>query len=95
MNDKELVLVECFSTFKMTYLVEVDVDAPHIEITNLVHKEDNGHEFAQQYLGLEVDSLRTVTEEQVIELCDKLNPHLKEWSDKKKVNHFILRKEDE
>jgi hypothetical protein len=45
-------------------------------------------EFSQQWLGEQIIDVQELNEEQILELFDKDNDYLKDWSKDKKLNHI-------
>ena len=81
------VLVECISTYRMRYVVEVPSDHPEYALDTVVCQE--AKEFSQEWLGETIVSHRQLTREQVIELCDKDNDYAKSWDEDHKMKTFV------
>lgn len=81
------VLVECISTYRMRYVVEVPSDHPEYALDTVVCQE--AKEFSQEWLGETIVSHRQLTREQVIELCDTDNDYAKSWDEDHKMKTFV------
>ena len=92
--DTQLVLVECISTFRNRYVVEVPIgtdnygkDKSEWALDTVVMNE--AKEFSQEYLGEQIVSHRVITSEEALELCDKDNDYVKSWTTDKKFETFV------
>ena len=76
------VMVDCFSTYRMRYCVEVPE-----HLTPEQAKEwamdtvtcEEAEEFSQLWLGEQISSTRIVSDEEYIQLFDEDNDYLKGW----------------
>lgn len=94
MSDKELVLVECVSMFRMRYLVEVPTGKSEWALDTVVMNDAN--EFSQEHLGEQIVSHRVVSKEEALAICDVDNHYCKSWTEEEKINAFFtLEKDDE
>ena len=91
--ETELVLVECVSTFRMRYMVEVPKGKAEWALDTVVMNEAD--EFSQEHIGEQIMSHRVVTEDEVIELCDVDNHYCKEWPREKKLDIFVTEWKEE
>jgi len=91
-QEKEWVMVECISTFRERYMVQVPKGKAEWALDTVTMNE--AKEFSQKHLGETIVSHRVISEEDALELCDEENDYAKSWSDEHKVNTFFT-KEDE
>ena len=97
MNNKEetqLVLVECVSTFRQRYMVEVPVGTDDYGNDKTLWALDTvtmqeAKEFSQEYLGEQIVSHRVVTYDEALSLCDKDNDYVVSWDTETKVKNFF------
>ena len=97
MNNKEetqLVLVECVSTFRQRYMVEVPVGTDDYGNDKTLWALDTvtmqeAKEFSQEYLGEQIVSHRVVTYDEALSLCDKDNDYVVSWDIETKVKNFF------
>lgn len=92
MEETELVLVDCISTFRMRYVVEVPKGKSEWALDTVTCQE--AKEFSQEHIGENIVSHRVVSKEEVIELCDQDNSYLKTWDDDKKLEAFVTWRKD-
>ena len=85
--ETELVLVECISTFRQRYVVEVPKDRSEWALDTVTLNE--AQEFSQQHLGEQIVSHRVLSKEEALDLCDKDNDYAKTWNDEYKFNTFV------
>jgi bifunctional DNA-binding transcriptional regulator/antitoxin component of YhaV-PrlF toxin-antitoxin module len=85
--ETELVLVECISTFRQRYMVEVPKGKSEWALDTVTLNE--AQEFSQQHLGEQIVSHRVLSKEEVLDLCDKDNDYAKPWNDEYKFNTFV------
>lgn len=86
---KEWVLVECVSTFRMRYMVEVPEGKAEYALDTVTMNE--AKEFSQQHIGEQIVSHRVVTEEEALKICDVDNAYVKPWSDDQKIDAFFTK----
>jgi hypothetical protein len=85
--ETELVMVECISTFRERYLVEVPKGKKEWALDTVTMQEAT--EFSQKHLGETIVSHRVVSEEEAIAICDVDNDYTLYWPvDKKKECFF-------
>ena len=97
MKKKELtqwVLVECVSTFRERYMVEVPVgvdkygkDKSEWALDTVTMQE--AKEFSQEHIGEQIVSHRVVTTEEALALCDKDNDYSSSWDEELKIKNFF------
>lgn len=85
-------LVECVSTFRMRYVVEVPVGTDDWAADTVVMNE--AKEFSQEHIGEQIVSQRDLTREEVIKLCDIDNDYCKSWTEEQKINTFVTQRKD-
>ncbi len=84
--EREYVLIETLLTYRLRYVVEVPVGQdehiiPSLELSEL-------KEFSQRPLEEQISSYRTISNENVISLCDGDNGPYFDWTDEKKLEIF-------
>lgn len=85
--DTEFVLVETVSTFRHQYVVEVPRGKAEWALDTVVMGEAD--EFSQGHVDENIFSYRTVTRQEVLDLCNKQNDYAASWSDAKKFEVFV------
>ena len=90
--EKELVLVECISTFRMRYIVEVPKGKKEWALDTVVCEE--AEEFSQEHLGEQIVSHRVISDEEYLRIFDEDNDYLKTWNTEQKFQ-YITRLEDQ
>ena len=91
--ETELVLVECVSTFRMRYVVEVPKGKTEWSLDTVTMNEAD--EFSQEHLGEQIVSHRVVSEDEVIALCDVDNHYCSTWPREKKLETFVTEWKEE
>lgn len=86
-EETEWVLVECVSTFRERYMVEVP-KGKELWALDTVSMEE-AKEFSQEHLGEQIVSHRVVTKEEALALCDKDNGYCTSWEDDVKIKNFF------
>lgn len=86
-KETEFVLVECVSTFRMRYMVEVPKGKADWALDTVVMNE--AEEFSQEHLGEHIVSHRVVSKEDALALCNADNDYTKTWNDEKKMEVFF------
>ena len=90
--EKELVLVECISTFRMRYVVEVPKGKKEWAMDTVVMNE--AEELSQEHLGEQIVSHRVIDEEEYLRVFNEDNAYLSSWDNEQKLR-FINRWVDE
>jgi hypothetical protein len=85
----EWVLVECISTFRERYMVEVPKGKELWALDTVTMNE--AKEFSQEHLGETIVSHRVVSLEEALVLCDKDNSYCSGWSSDKKIDAFFTK----
>lgn len=87
--ETEFVLVECISTFRERYMVEVPKGKAEWALDTVTMQE--AKEFSQHHLGETIVSHRIVDKEDIIKLCDADNSYTTKWTDEMKFKNFVTR----
>lgn len=88
----DLVLVECVSSFRHRYVVEVPRGKKDYALDTVTCEEAT--EFSQQHLGEQIVSHRVVDKAEVLRMFDEDYDYLSEWDEDKKFNSFITKWEN-
>jgi hypothetical protein len=83
----EWVLVECVSTFRERYMVEVPKGKAEWALDTVTMNE--AKEFSQEHIGEQIISHRVVSKEEALTLCDKDNDYGSSWDEELKVKNFF------
>ena len=83
--EKELVMVECISTFRMRYVVEVPKGKKEWAMDTVVCNE--AEEFSQEHLGEQIVSHRVIDEAEYLRMFDEDNAYLKQWDNETKFKY--------
>ncbi len=86
-KETELVLVECVSTFRMRYMVEVPKGKAEWALDTVTMNE--AKEFSQVHIGEQIVSHRVVSKEEALALSDTDNDYGKTWPEELKVKNFF------
>lgn len=90
-KETELVMVECISTFRMRYIVEVPKGKKEWALDTITCNE--AEEFSQEHLGETIVSHRVVDEQEYLRIFDEDNSYLQSWEDEQKLK-YIHRSDD-
>ena len=90
---KDYVVVTTISTHRMRYVIHKDdlqAKNPDHPVVPIVWAKDSVtceelEEFSQDWLGEQIVDAQTMSEDDMLELFDKDNDYLKEWSKEKKI----------
>jgi len=85
----EWVLVECISTFRERYMVEVPKGKELWALDTVTMNE--AKEFSQEHLGETIVSHRVVSFDEALKMCDKDNHYCKDWNTDKKIDAFFTK----
>ena len=94
------VLVECVSTFRQRYMVEVPVGTDDqgkdktLWALDTVTMEE-AKEFSQEHIGEQIVSHRVVSKKEALELCDQDNDYTKSWDKELKMKTFFTTCEEQ
>jgi hypothetical protein len=91
-EETEWVLVECVSTFRQRYMVEVPKGKTLWALDTVTMEE--AKEFSQEHLGEQIVSHRVVTKEEALRLCDEQNEYSSTWDEETKIKNFFTTLED-
>ena len=86
-KETELVLVECVSTFRMRYMVEVPKGKAEWALDTVTMNE--AKEFSQVHIGEQIVSHRVVSKEEALALSDTDNAYGSTWPEELKVKNFF------
>ena len=90
----KLVLVETVSTFRHTYVIKLpDSEPDDYALDDVVcgidNVDDNLTEVTQNHISEDIFSHRVITEKEYLELFDRENAYLSDWSNDMKMR-FIF-----
>jgi hypothetical protein len=90
----QLVLVECVSTFRTRYMVEVPVGTDNYGKDKILWALDTvtceeAKEFSQEHLGEQIISHRVVSKKEALALCDQDNDYAIAWDHELKMKNFF------
>lgn len=93
-KETQWVLVECVSTFRQRYMVEVPVGTDEQGKDNSLWALDTvtmeeAKEFSQEHIGEQIISHRVVTYNEALALSDKDNAYAVSWDNDNKVKNFF------
>ena len=91
-KETEWVLVECVNTFRTRYMCEVPKGKKEYALDTVTMEE--AKDFSSEHIGEQIISHRIVTEEEALQLFDKDNDYLKNWSRKQKIKSGFTRISD-
>jgi hypothetical protein len=89
--EKELVIVECVSTFRMRYVVEVPKGNKEWALDTVVCNE--AEEFSQEHLGEQIVSHRVIDNAEYLRIFNEDNAYLSKWTDEEKLK-FVTKIDD-
>jgi hypothetical protein len=92
-EETEWVLVECISTFRQRYMVEVPKGKTLWALDTVTMEE--AKEFSQEFIGEQIISHRTVSKKEALALCDKDNDYGSEWDKETKMKNFFTTWEEQ
>jgi len=92
-EETEWVLVECVSTFRTRYMVEVPKGSSEWAMDTVVMEE--AKEFSQEHLGEQIVSHRVVSKKEALALCDLDNDYIGEWDKETKMKNFFTTWEEQ
>jgi len=93
-EEKQWVLVDCVSTFRTRYMVEVPIGIDDYGNDKALWALDtvtmeNAKEFSQKHLGESIVSHRVVSKEEALNLCNEENEYGATWDDELKIKNFF------
>ena len=86
-EETEWVLVECVSTFRERYMVEVPKGKAEWALDTVTLEE--AKEFSQEHIGEQIVSHRVISKEEALSLCDKDNDYGSSWDEETKIRNFF------
>ena len=92
-EETEWVLVECISTFRQRYMVEVPKGKTLWALDTVTMEE--AKEFSQEHIGEQIISHRTVSKKEALALCDVDNDYGSEWDKETKMKNFFTTWEEQ
>lgn len=92
-KETEWVLVECVSTFRERYMVEVPKGKELWALDTVTMNE--AKEFSQEHIGEQIISHRVVTKEEALAMCDKENSYGASWNESTKIKNFFTTWEEQ
>lgn len=91
------VIVTAVSSYRMRYAIPVDelqrmnpdvsIEGREIEWANDSVTCEEVQEFSQKHIGEQIVDTKVFSEEEMLELFDKDNDYLKDWSTEKKIDY--------
>lgn len=89
----ELVMVDCISTFRTRYVVQVPQGKKDWALDTVTMNE--AEEFSQEHLGEQIVSHRVIDIAEYYRMFDEDNAYLKSWTDEQKERFITPLPEDE
>lgn len=89
---KKLVLVTTISTFTHSYVFSEDEDVDSKLVLDFIGDEGT-EEMSQTWMGEQIVNHRDITVEEYLEIFDRENDYLKNWTTEQKLR-FIMDPED-
>jgi hypothetical protein len=84
--EKKLYVVDVMSTFRMRYVVEAECEEHALDEVVMEENNTDFKEFSQEHIGTHIFASRELTKAQYLELFDKDNHYLKNWTDEQKLD---------
>ena len=88
-KETQWVLVECVSTFRQRYMVEVPKGKAEYALDTVTMEE--AKQFSNKHLGETIVSHRVVTKEEALALSDIDNDYTVTWDEETKMKYFFTR----
>lgn len=85
--ETEFVLVEAIQMYRMRYVVEVPKGKTEWAGDTVTMNE--AKEFSQKDLGETITTMRAVSREEILKLCDEDNSYVKSWNIDAKFKSFV------
>lgn len=82
-KETEIVLVECISSFRMLYAVEVPKGNKEWALDTVTMQE--AEELAQEHIGENIVSHRVVDKKEYLRVFDEVNGYLESWDEESKM----------
>ena len=99
-KETQWVLVECVSTFRERYMVEVPKGTDNygkdkaLWALDTVTMED-AKEFSQAHIGEQIISHRVVSRAEALNICEQDNDYIATWDDDTKIKNFFTTWEEQ
>ena len=84
--ENKLYVVDVVSTFRMRYVVEAKSEEHALDEVTMEESNLDFKEFSQEHIGTHIFSSREIDTRQYLELFEKDNHYLKNWTDEQKLN---------
>jgi len=91
------VVVTAISSYRMRYAIPVDelqrmnpdvsIEGREIEWANDSVTCEEVKEFSQKHIGEQIVDTKVISEDEMLDLFDKDNDYLKDWSTEKKIDY--------
>ena len=91
--DTDWVLVDCVSTYRMRYMVQVPKGKSEWALDTVTMEE--AKEFSQEHIGEQIVSHRVVTKKEALKLCDQDNDYGSSWDKETKMKNFFTTWEEQ
>lgn len=93
-TETQLVLVECVSTYRIRYMVEVPKGIDTLGNDKALWALDTvtmgeAREFSQEHIGEQIISHRVVSRNEALAMCDQENEYGHTWDDELKASAFF------
>ena len=92
-KETEWVMVDCVSTFRQRYLVEVPAGKAEWALDTVTMEK--AREFSQVHLGEQIVSHRVVTLDEALAQCDVDNDYARDWSTEAKIRNMFTSIDDQ
>ena len=89
----EWVLVDCVSTYRMRYMVQVPKGKTDWALDTVTMEE--AKEFSQEHIGEQIISHRVVSKKYALELSDIDNDYTVAWNEETKMKNFFTTLEEQ
>ena len=89
-NEKKYIMVECLSTYRMRYAVELNADDPDVWACDTVVMSPD-IELGQQWLGESIFSHREVSKEDLVKYAVEDCDAYKSWTEEKVIDRLVIR----
>ena len=83
------VMVDTVLTYRMRYVVQAPSSHPEYALDDV--SMETAKEFSQLYIGEQIMSYRTVSEEEALAQCDIDNDYCKKWDNEHKIKTFFTK----
>lgn len=90
-EETELVLVDTVLQYRMRYCVEVPKGKADWALDTVTCEE--AKEFSQKYLGENIATHRTITNEEALQICREDNDYVASWTDEQLMKAFFTKNE--